>query len=102
MKYAFHPDARLEFREAAMFYESRRTGLGATFRREIEATIERILSAPDQFRVIEQDIQRCLAHIFPYAVIYTVERDYVLILAVAHASRRPGYWQERLEQKQNT
>lgn len=96
MRYAFHPDARLEYREAAMFYETRRRGLGAVFASEVETTIERIISAPDQFRLVEQDVRRCLTHVFPYAVFYTIERDFVLILAVAHASRRPGYWQERL------
>ena len=36
MKYGFHPDARVEYREAAIFYEARRPGLGATFTLEIE------------------------------------------------------------------
>lgn len=96
MTYLFHPDARLEYRQAAMFYETRRSGLGGTFTAEIEAAISRIVEAPEQFRVIEQDIRRCLAHVFPYGVLYTVEHDFILIIAVAHASRRPGYWQERL------
>jgi hypothetical protein len=47
MTYAFHPDARVEYREAASFYESERPGLGAAFTREVEATVERILAAPD-------------------------------------------------------
>jgi hypothetical protein len=49
MTYAFHPEARLEYREAAIFYESRRSGLGAAFSREIEATIQRILDVPDRW-----------------------------------------------------
>lgn len=96
MKYAFHPEARLEYREAAVFYEGRRDGLGASFTREIETTIARILEAPDRGRFIEQDVQRCWAHVFPYGILYTVEPDLVLIVAVAHASRKPGYWQERI------
>jgi hypothetical protein len=39
MTYDFHPEARLEYREAAAFYESRRLGLGAVFSLEVEATI---------------------------------------------------------------
>jgi toxin ParE1/3/4 len=96
MKYVFHPEARLEYREAAVFYETRQTGLGARFTREIETTIERILETPERCRFVEQDVRRCLAHIFPYAIFYTVEVDFVLIVAVAHGSRRPGYWQDRL------
>ena len=60
MTFAFHPQARLEYREAALFYESRRSGLGAAFTREIETAIERLLAAPDRFRFIEQDVRRCL------------------------------------------
>jgi toxin ParE1/3/4 len=96
MKYGFHPDARLEYRETALFYEARQPGLGAAFTREIETAIDRILEAPDLFRFVEQDVRRCLAHTFPYGVLYTVERDVILIVAVAHGSRKPGYWDERL------
>ena len=96
MKYGFHPEARLEYREAALFYEARQPGLGAAFTREIETAIDRILEAPDLFRFVEQDVRRCLAHTFPYGILYTVERDFILIVAVAHGSRRPGYWHQRL------
>jgi toxin ParE1/3/4 len=79
-------------------YSTRRDnpGLGPPFTREIETAIERILGAPDLFRFVEQDVRRCLAHTFPYGVLYTVERDFILIVAVAHGSRKPGYWRERL------
>ena len=96
MRYDFHPDARLEYREAAAFYESRRPGLGASFTVEVEAAIKRILDTPDRWRVIEQDVRRCLTHVFPYLVLYTIEKDSILIVAVAHGSRKPGYWRERL------
>ena len=62
----------------------------------MEATIERILKAPTRWRIIEQNVRRCLAHTFPYSVLYTVEDDFVLILAVAHCAREPGYWRERV------
>ena len=96
MTYAFHPEARLEYRETAAFYESRRPGLGGSFTREIEAAIERILEAPDRWRVIEQEVRRCLTHTFPCGILYTIEGGSILILAVAHGSRRPGYWRQRL------
>ena len=96
MKYGFHPGARLEYREAAAFYEGRRAGLGAAFTEEIEAVIRQIFEAPDRWRFIEQDVRRCLAKRFPFGVLYTVESDFVLIIAVAHGSRKPGYWRERV------
>ncbi|HKP37268.1 MAG TPA: hypothetical protein VJT71_10445 [Pyrinomonadaceae bacterium] len=52
MTYDFHPEARLEYREAAAFYEARRSGLGAAFTIEVEAAIERIVNNPRSWRVI--------------------------------------------------
>ena len=96
MTYAFHPDARLEYREAAAFYESRRPGLGAAFSVEIEETIRRILEAPERWRCIEQDVRTCRTRTFPYAILYTVEKGSVLIVTVMHLRRKPGYWRNRL------
>ena len=96
MTYDFHPEARLEYREAAVFYEARRSGLGAAFTLEVEAAIQRILEAPQRWRVIEQDVRRCLTHTFPYGILYTVEPESILIVAVMHLRRKPGYWQTRL------
>ena len=96
MTYDFHPEARLEYREAAVFHETRRSGLGAAFSLEVEAAIDRILEAPERWRVIEQDVRRCLTHTFPYGILYTVEAESILIVAVMHLRRRPGYWRSRL------
>ena len=65
MTYEFHPEARLEYRDAATFYEARRTGLGATFTLEVETAIQRVIQAPKRWRVVEQDVRRCLTHTFP-------------------------------------
>lgn len=96
MRHEFHPEARFEFRESAAFYEGCRSGLGVAFADEIESVIERILEAPDRWPFLEQDVRRCLAHRFPFGVLYTIEQDYVLIIAVMHCSRRPGYWRHRV------
>jgi plasmid stabilization system protein ParE len=97
MTYDFHPEARMEYREAAVFYETSQPGFGALFTLEIEATIERILESPKRWPVIEQDVRRCLSHTFPYGILYTIEaNESVLILAVMHLRRRPGYWRRRL------
>ena len=96
MTYGFHPDARVEYGEAAAFYEDRRPGLGAAFTLEIEATIETILQNPGKFRTLERDVRICRTHTYPYAVLYTIEDGFVLIIAVMHLRRRPGYWHNRL------
>lgn len=96
MRYDFHPEARVEYLEAVAFYEDRQPGLGARFTLDVEGAIQRIVDAPARWRKIDGDIRRCLTRSFPYGVLYSVEAGYVLILAVMHHSRRPGYWRNRL------
>ena len=37
----------------------------------------------------------CLSKVFPYAVLYSIEPDYILVVAVMHCRREPGYWRNR-------
>ena len=96
MKYEFHPEALEEYREAASWYETREPGLASRFVSEVEDAIGRILEAPDRWRIIEDDVRRGLTHVFPYAILYTIESEFVLIVAVAPCAREPGYWKERI------
>jgi plasmid stabilization system protein ParE len=94
--YEFHPEARSEYLGAVTYCEERQSGLGARFTLEIESTIQRIAEAPNRWRKIEGEIRRCLTHTFPYGVLDSVETDHVLVLAVMHHSREPGYWRNRI------
>lgn len=96
MIYEFHPEAKIEYFEAIAYYEERQTGLGARFTIEIEDTIQRILESPLRWQEVEDDIRRCLAHTFPYGVLYAVEESRILLLAVMHHSREPNYWSNRI------
>ena len=93
MKYEFHPEARLEFRESAAFYEDCRPRLGVAFTNEIEAILHRIIEAPDRWPFLDEDVRRCLARRFPYGILYTIAADYM------HCSRKPGYWRDRLPER---
>jgi len=50
MKHEFLPEARDEFWEAALYYESREAGLGVRFRHEVSHVIERIAADPFLWR----------------------------------------------------
>ena len=99
MNPVFHPEAGIEFEEAVFYYRARGRTLGGRFAEEVRKTIRRILGAPGRWRVLEEEVRVCSMRIFPYQVLYTLERDYILILAVAHGKRRPGYWKHRLHSK---
>ncbi len=101
MKYVFHPEALIEFSEATIYYSEKNLKLGLAFYTEVKNTIHRIIETPKLFRTIEEDIRRCLTHRFPYGILYTIEEDYILIVAVMHCSREPSYWKHRVKKGKN-
>lgn len=96
MKYLYHPEALAEYADAALYFEERAPGLGADFTIEVEDAIQQVTQSPDRWRCMDEDIRRFLVRRFPYGILYTVEGEYVLIVAVMHLSREPGYWRHRL------
>jgi len=99
VKCSFHPGARREFFQAIEYYEACADGLGSDFCAEIGAAINRIKNYPEAWSPYSQRTRRCLARRFPYAIIYQVVSDEIRIIAVAHAHRKPQYWESRLEDK---
>lgn len=97
MKFAFLPEADEEFREAARYYESEAPGVGLAFIAEVHRVISIVISHPRSAVKARGTIRsKVLAH-FPYSLLYSVEADMVLIVAVAHQKRRPIYWRHRLK-----
>ena len=95
MRVILDPAAVAELREAAVFYEDCREGLGQEFLASVEAAFDAIVRRPDLWRRLKGRFRRCLVHRFPYGVVYAVEDDVVYIAAVMHLKRKPGYWETR-------
>ena len=96
MNVHFLPEAREELAEAVAYYNRKREGLGDEFAQEVQETIQRIVALPRAWSVLAGEVRRCRTNRFPYGVVYVVEDEAVLIVAVMHQHRRPGYWQDRL------
>ncbi|HMP97260.1 MAG TPA: type II toxin-antitoxin system RelE/ParE family toxin [Kiritimatiellia bacterium] len=94
---AFDPDARTEFLAAIEYYEECQIGLGRRFREAVEVEVHAIASMPYRFRVLRAPFRRCLVPKFPYAIIFVPEPRFILIVAVAHTKRKPGYWHDRVK-----
>lgn len=98
--YGFHPEAAAEYQVAVNFYLDRASPLiAASFVAEVESSISKVLSNPDMWPVAEAPtIRRYLIHRFPYALYYRWESHYsrVVIYAVMHLRREPGYWKARV------
>ncbi len=96
MKFGFHPEARVEYREAAAFYEGRRRGLGSAFSFQMEFALSEILHTPKKFLIFEGDVRICRIQTFPFAILFTLEQEYTIITAVMRLRRRPGDGRQRV------
>jgi len=96
MRFEFHPEALAEYEDAARYYAGCQFGLELRFIAAVERVIQQIIEAPDHWPVLEEDIRRCLTRVFPYAVLYSAETDYILIISLMHTHREPGYWRKRI------
>jgi plasmid stabilization system protein ParE len=93
---AFHPQAIAELDSAIAFYEKQVAGLGIDLRKEVQVAVEKIQAAPLRWSPYSKRTRRFLTRRFPYLVVYRELTGKILIIAVAHGSRRPGYWHDRL------
>ena len=89
------PGARQDFDESFDWY-AERSGIAAErFSNAVDAALKRIAASPEQFAVIDSQHRECIVKRFPFRIVYRVESSRVLVVAVAHAKRRPGYWKLR-------
>jgi hypothetical protein len=92
----FYPEAIAELEEAYQFYEGRVPGLGADFKSEARHTLGLVLEHPRAWKPIGGGLRQCRLNRFPYALIYGVQDDRVVVVAVANLKRKPRYWRARL------
>lgn len=97
MRVIFTRIARQELEDAARYFELEYSGLGRSFKEEVRKAALRIAEYPQAWSIERGEIRKCLLHKFPYKLMYSVEEDLVLVIAVAHQHRKPDYWVGRDE-----
>jgi len=95
MRIRFLELAQHEIDDAVAWYSERQEELGRDFLDELDRAIRRIMSFPLASTEIDQGIRRCLLARFPYGVIYGIDDESIVVIAVAHLHRRPRYWVDR-------
>jgi plasmid stabilization system protein ParE len=93
----YHEAAEVELLNEVGYLELRTEGLGRRFLAEVRRAEDFIAQFPQSSEEIRPGIRKRLLRKFRHALIYTLEQDELVILAVAHTSRRPGYWIDRIE-----
>jgi hypothetical protein len=89
-----HPEADAEFAAQVQYYEDRQPGLGLRFYHEVIGYLDWIAENPLSPK-LRKNYRRVNLKIFHFYIAYVVEGDLVWVLAVAHSSRKPGYWKSR-------
>ena len=90
-------EAELELWQAVDYYESRCVGLGLDFEHEVGRAFIDIQDAPERWPVRKNGTRCCLLNRFPYTVYYMELQDVIWVVAIAHMSRKPYYWRDRLK-----
>jgi toxin ParE2 len=94
----FHPAADREYLSSLAWYAERSLAAALDFECEFQRALSAIEEAPERWPTYISRCRRYVLHQFPFSVVYRVREKDVLILAVAHGHRRPGYWRNRLRQ----
>jgi toxin ParE1/3/4 len=96
MNYTLHPEAEFDLREAADYYRERAgTALAQAFLTDFEHAARLLVEHPLLGVLWLHGKRRLILKHFPYSVIYSIVGESIRVLAVAHQSRRPGYWRTR-------
>ncbi len=93
----FLDEAEREFIEAVLWYESKEVGLGRQFRQEIGHVLTRIIEDPLLWRERSGGYRRVNCPVFPYYIPYFIRDQKIIVAAIAHGRRKPGYWKSRIE-----
>lgn len=98
MTLSFHPEARAEYREAALWYSRQKPRLGSEFVSAVEAALAAIVENPERYAPVDHGVRRYPMKRFPYRIhfLHLEDRNQVVIYAVMHVRREPDYWKHRL------
>jgi len=92
----FRPEAIEEAQEAYEWYKERNFAVSNRFKVLLEEKIVQISESPHLFKQDIESTRRGLLGRFPYKIIFKKYKEYILIIAVAHGNRSPGYWRNRI------
>jgi plasmid stabilization system protein ParE len=96
MRVWLHPDARVELREARKWYYERSPLSATAFSHAVETAVSRMIGTPTQYPMSVLRTRKLVIQRFPFNIFYVLRKSEIVIVAVAHQKRRPGYWSSRV------
>ena len=98
---AYHEAAEDELLREIAYLELQARGLGRRFFAEVRRAETLIARFPESAAEVLPGIRRRMLRTYRYSLIYSIEKEGALVLAVAHHSRRPSYWVGRASRSKN-
>lgn len=101
MRLPFHPEALVELDQAVAWHERERAGYGSILFDEVIRKVEQAACLPKSGAPVlgfdaRHDVRKLVVNRFRYVLITAIVEDELMVIAVAHTSRAPGYWRGRL------
>lgn len=97
MEIRFLTLADQEVDDAVLWYEEQVEGLSRDFLDELDRIVRLVKTYPLLATQIEPEIRRFLFARFPFSLIYGIDQDMIVVIAVAHQHRQPRYWTDRID-----
>jgi mRNA-degrading endonuclease RelE of RelBE toxin-antitoxin system len=84
-----HPEAEKEYLDACNWYEQQTSGLGQRFKAAVFTQLEQINKNPEAYSQKKGRYRESRTEVFPYVIVYTINKDLLYIAAIYHTSRNP-------------
>jgi len=99
MKYRLivRTEAEEDLKGAFSWYEDNRTGLGYDFLLHVDAGLNFIMRNPEIHPIEYKGTRKHLINRFPYKIIYLIEGEKLIVLAVLHGKRSPDLIKKRID-----
>ena len=97
-----HPDATDDLQDSVAFYrEQGGDPLAERFKTVIRESFQTIQARPQWYPWVDpnQTVRKLRLLRFPFSILYIERPKAIWIVAIAHGSRKPGYWFRRLGQE---
>ncbi len=91
----FLGEAEQELLDEVLWYESKEPGLGRRFKNEVAHILNKIIEDPLLWRERDGGYRRVNCPVFPFYIAFFIRGEKIIVAAVAHESRKPGYWKSR-------
>jgi hypothetical protein len=91
----FHPQAEQEYLRALAWYRERSLIAAVNFERAFDQAVERIRDSPQRWPIYVAHFRKYTLRQFPFSIVYQDFPSEIVVFAVSHGRRKPGYWKDR-------